>query len=251
MARFAQLEGYEQVAIVYVRNAYGLGLANAFETSATDAGVNVVGRNAYDATTSTTRPNFSRLINGLGGLNADAIFLAGMAPEAGYLIADIRKAGIDIPIFGGDALDTEDLIGAAGDAADGVVIASVFHPDNPRQEVQNFNEAFRAEYGTLPDSWAARGYEALKLLVHAMNEAGSVVPDRVADALRSLDGWSGLTGTFVFDDHGDVVGKEVMTVVVDEGRFRFRGEQQAVSVSYDRDRERRSDDLQWVNTRVR
>ena len=153
-------------------------------------------------------------------------------------------------VLGGDALDTEDLIEAAGEAANGVVIASVFHPDNPRQEVQNFNEAFRAEYGTLPDSWAARGYEALKLLVHAMNDAGSVVPDRVADALRSLDGWSGLTGTFVFDDHGDVVGKEVMTVVVEEGRFRFRGEQQAVSSSYDRDREQRSEDLQWVNTRI-
>lgn len=250
MARFAQLEGYEQVAIVYVRNAYGLGLANAFEISATDADISVVGRTAYDASTNGVQPNFDRLIDGLGDLDADAIFLAGMAPEAGYLIADVRKAGIDIPIFGGDALDTEDLIEAAGEAANGVVIASVFHPDNPRQEVQNFNEAFRAEYGTLPDSWAARGYEALKLLVHAMNDAGSVVPDRVADALRSLDGWSGLTGTFVFDDHGDVVGKEVMTVVVEEGRFRFRGEQQAVSSSYDRDREQRSEDLQWVNTRI-
>ena len=74
MARFAQLEGYEQVAIVYVRNAYGLGLANAFEISATDADISVVGRTAYDASTNGVQPNFDRLIDGLGDIDADAIF---------------------------------------------------------------------------------------------------------------------------------------------------------------------------------
>lgn len=249
MVRYAKSQGYERIVIGYVRNAYGLGLANAFEFDGTRSGLNVVDRRGYDAASGDARPNFDPIVNDWANLDVDAVFLAGMAPDAAYLVRELRDAGIDAPIFGGDALNTHELIEVAGSAAEGMVVASVFHPDNPRPTVQTFNEAFRAEYGVRPNSWAARGYEAVRLLTHAMQRAGSVVPDRVADEMRSFDGWSGVTGTFVFDDRGDVVGKEVMTVEVRSERFEFRGEQHLVSSQY-LERNSPRDPSQWVNTTV-
>ncbi|MEM9664967.1 MAG: ABC transporter substrate-binding protein, partial [Bacteroidota bacterium] len=142
MVDYAVSKGYTNVAIAYVRNAYGLGLANAFERRAIEAGVHIVDRQAYDSAVRDTRVSFDRIIDEWKDRRFDAIFLAGMAPEAGYFVKHVRAAGIDASMFGGDALDTQSLIESAGPAAEGLVVASIFHPDNPRPEVQQFNEVF-------------------------------------------------------------------------------------------------------------
>ncbi len=231
MVEFALATGYRRVIICYVRNAYGLGLANAFEQHADAAGLQIVDRQSYDPAVAETPSSFARMIREWKNHEFDAIFLAGMAPQAGYVVKHVRAAGIKAPIFGGDALDTAELLSSAGTDAEGVVVASIFHPDNPRPEVQRFNDRFKATYGVLPDSWAARGYEAIQLLAAAMERAGSPAPDRVAEALRSIDTWTGITGSFSFDEKGDVIGKTMVTVVVRDGRFQFLEENQLASAA--------------------
>lgn len=221
MQGYAESKQYRRIAIAYVRNEYGWGLANAFEWRATEAGLDVVTRKAYDPAAADRYSSFRHIIEAWEDVAFDAVFLAGMAPQAGYLIKELRAAGIDVPIFGGDALDAPELIKSAGVAAEGVVAASVFHPDDPRAEVRQFNTAFEAIYGKRPDSWAARGYEAVKLLTHAMEETGSTVPDRVAETLHGMDTWNGILGSYSFDEKGDVVGKSLVTAVVREGQFAF------------------------------
>lgn len=221
MVDFAETRGYKQVLICYVRNEYGMGLANAFDRQAGEAGIQVIDRQSYDPLAANRTYSFQRILDAWKDLDFDAIFLAGMPPQAGYFVAQARASGIGVPIFGGDALDSMEFVESAGEAAEGVVVASIFHPDNPRTEVQHFNDAFAERYGTRPDSWAARGYEAVRLLAHAMTQAGSTVPDEVAVALRRLDGWAGITGTFAFDDKGDVIGKAMVKAVVHDGGFAF------------------------------
>jgi ABC-type branched-subunit amino acid transport system substrate-binding protein len=46
----------------------------------------------------------------------------------------------------------------------------------------------------------------------------------VAEALRTMKDWNGLTGAFTFDSHGDVVGQSMVKVLVREGRFVFLDE---------------------------
>ncbi len=224
MAAYAQGHGYQRVAICYVRNEYGLGLANAFERHAADTGIQIADRQSYDPASRSAPASFQRIVDEWKDLNFDAVFLAGMAPEAGHFVRQVRQSGITAPIFGGDALDTMELIQAAGPSAEGVVVATIFHPDNPEPAAQAFAEAFERRYGMRPDSWAARGYEAVHLLAHAIEQAGTAAPDRVADALRQMDRYSGLNGAFGFDEKGDVVGKSLVTVVVRDGRFAFLNE---------------------------
>lgn len=221
MAQYALNSGYRRVVIGYVRNAYGLGLANAFEEFALTVGLVIVDRQSYDPVASSNPSAYKRLVDQWNDLDFDALFLAGMAPQAGYLVKQVRSTGIKVPIFGGDALDTPELLDAAGPAAEGLVVASVFHPDDPRPAVSRFVESFRIKYGRAPDSWAARGYEAMRLLTGAMESAGSTVPIDVARQLRSSDPSFSLSGPVSFNRHGDVQGRAVITAVVREGRFSF------------------------------
>jgi len=80
-----------------------------------------------------------------------------------------------------------------------------------------FEEAYREKYGEEPSTWAAHGYDALKVLVAAMEEGGTR-RDEVWKGMRGLKGYHGATGVIQFDEKGDV-GKFPRTYVVDGGEL--------------------------------
>lgn len=224
LTEFSVRRGYERIVICYVRNAYGFGLANAFEHYAQQLGLTIADRQFYDPSASSNSLGYQRLVDQWKDIEFDAIFLAGMAPQAGFLVKQVRAAGIDQPILGGEALDTPELIEVAGAAAEGMIVAAVFHPDDPRAEVQGFNRRFRELHGQAPDSWAARGYEAVRLLTETMAAAGSLAPKKVAERLKESSSLFSLSGPVTFNEKGDVVGKSIVFTIVKSGRFEYLGE---------------------------
>lgn len=221
MVEFAAGRGYRRLVICYVRNEYGLGLANALEEFSHDFGLAIADRQSYDPSASSNRAAYQRLVAQWKDMEFDALLLAGMAPQAGFLVKQMRDNGLDAPILGGEALDTPEFIDAAGPAANGVIVASVFHPDDPREEVRLFNRKFESIYGERPDSWAARGYEAVRLLAEAMEASGSVAPTAVAKHLKNAGSQYSLSGLVTFNDNGDVLGKTMVTAIVRDGRFTY------------------------------
>lgn len=223
MTELAAANGWRRVFVVYVRTEYGEGLASAFESAAMDQRIQVVGRSAYGADGSGLESVVDDVRRTGAVRGVDAVFLAGVPPEAGQAIAALRRGGVAAPVFGGEALDTVEMVESARGAAEGVYVASVFHPDDPHPDAQAFRQAFEARYHRAPDSWAARGYEAVQVLAQAMANAGSAMPDAVAEALRASEEVHGVTGAFTFDDKGDVVGKRLVTAIVRDGRLQYFG----------------------------
>jgi branched-chain amino acid transport system substrate-binding protein len=221
LADFAAGRGLRRVAICYIRNDYGRGLANAFEERASEAGLTVAARQSYDPSERTTERSFEPTLREWSRLDLDAVFLAGEVPSAGLFVAGARAQGIRIPILGGDALSAPGLFGTAGAAAEGMFVASFFHPDEPRPEVRRFTEAFERRYGARPDAGAALGYDSVQVLARAMAAAGSTAPDQVAESLHRLEAHAGVTGLFSFDAKGDAVGKRLLIMAVRNGRFEF------------------------------
>jgi branched-chain amino acid transport system substrate-binding protein len=221
MAEFAAARGYRRLAIYYIRNVYGRDLANAFEERATELGLDVASRHSYDASGEVTGQTFEPTLRAWRSLDLDAVFVAGEVPSAAVLVSEVRKAGLAVALLGGDAMSSPGLLTGAGAAAEGAVVASAFHPDEPREAVRRFARAFRARYGADPDVGSAVGYDALRVLVAAMREARSTVPDQVAAALRGLREWPGVTGPFTFDAAGDRVGMTPVHMEVRRGRFEY------------------------------
>lgn len=220
MAEHAARAGYERVAIYYVRSQYGRGLANAFEEHAGEVGISIAARASYEPVARFDARTFEPTLSQWKQIEVDAIFLAGEIPVAGHLIAEMRRMGLTQPILGGDAMSFPALIGAAGPAAaEGTVVAAAFHAREPREEVQRFTRAFRARYQADPDPAAAVAYDAVNALARAIEQTESPTPDAVAAALRDLPPWEGVTGRIAFDEQGDMVGRDVVKLVVQDGRF--------------------------------
>lgn len=210
----------KKIAVYYIRNDYGRNVANAFETRARELGVAVLARSSYDASEQVTERTFDQVLSDWKPMELDTIVLAGEVPSAAIFVAQARRKGITAPIVGGDAMSSTVLMKIAGQAAEGMIVATYFHPDQPRPEIERFSAAFTARYGAPPDAGAALGYDCARLLGNAMRSAGSAAPDDVAKALGDLAGWPGVTATFSFDESGDAATPVVLSIVR-QGRFEY------------------------------
>lgn len=218
LAEFAKKRGYTRLITYFVNNDYGRELANAFEAHATELGCTIIDRLSYD---SVAQARYFRkdLEYWKTNFEFDAIFLAGEVPKAGEIIAEARRMGIQAPILGGDGLDSRQLWEVGGNLVEGTIVGTFFHPDDPRPEVNEFDRAFSERYGKRPDAQAAQAYDALKLLAHAIQQAGTTAPSKVSQALRNTKNWLGVTGPHTFNQKGDVVGKSLDLQIVRNRQF--------------------------------
>jgi branched-chain amino acid transport system substrate-binding protein len=215
---YAAARGYKSVAIYYIKNDYGVDLANYFEQRAHELGIAIADRRSYNM----GGDNYAALLAEWAAfLKTDAVFLCGSLPESAQILREARAAGLKVPVFGAAGLDSPDLIRLGGASVEGTVVFSLFNVGDPRPEVRAFGERFRQRFGVLPDSTAAQGYDAVQLLVHAMQSAGSTVPAKVAAALRETRNWPGVTGRTTFSPQGDPVEKRMAKVVVRNGAFEY------------------------------
>lgn len=221
MAEYAARQGYERIGIYYIRSDYGRNLANSFEERANDLGLTIPVRQSYEPNDPSGSDSFGPALRGWSDVGLDAIFLAGEVPSAARAVVAAREQGISVPIIGGDAMSSGELITVAGRAAEGTVVATAFHADEPRPEVRRFTAAFEKRYGAPPDAGSALGYDVMRLLADAMERAATTLPDSVASVLHSLRDWKGVTGNFTFDSTGNLVGRSIAKMVVRNGAFEY------------------------------
>ena len=101
---------------------------------------------------------------------------------------------------------TPNVVQLAGESAANLVYPqSTFELDSQEPAVAHFVSAYRRKYNEDPDIYAAHGYDALKLLVHAINRGGGASPDDVRIGLNGINDYEGAAGLTTFDKNGDVI----------------------------------------------
>jgi len=146
---------------------------------------------------------FADHLERLTGNEDPLVVIAGPDDSARFLIA-LRRGGADRVIFGGPALGTQRFIRQAGSAAEGAMFPLIWHPDTDKKSAAfafRFRERFRSE----PDYLAASAYDAVKLIVAAIREAG---PNRarIRDAVRDIAPYDGVTRKIDWDATGRSTG---------------------------------------------
>ncbi|WP_366923921.1 ABC transporter substrate-binding protein [Metallumcola ferriviriculae] len=210
-------QGYRRMAIYYSDDDYGSGLANSFEDHARTQGITIVDRFNYYSSTEDLR----RLNSRWQAFGLDGIFIAKIMPEGGQFIFDAGQAGINVPFIAGDGLDSPLLSEIGGKAAEGTIIGSEFNPDIDRLEVKRFVTDFLNEYNEMPNSYAALGYDAVKMLAAAIAKSDLNNRSTVAKELMNLSRWSGAVGIHEFDETGDDIGKLVVLKKLKDGKFEY------------------------------
>ena len=68
---------------------------------------------------------------------------------------------------------------------------------------------FRRRFGKDPQTYAAQGYDALRILARAIETTASTNHLDLAYAIRYMDRWEGANGPYKFDSTGELQEKEI------------------------------------------
>jgi len=81
--------------------------------------------------------------------------------------------------------------------------------------------AYQAAYGKEPPSYAVNCYEAMKVLLYAIERAEEPTREGVLAAMKNLGEFSGVLGSWRFDDRGDISNASISGMQIQNGAWTF------------------------------
>ncbi len=204
LGRYAvnELKG-KSIAVIDDRTAYGQGVAEEFEKAVKAAGGNVV---AHEFTTDKAT-DFMPILTTLKGKKPDIVFFGGMDAVGGPMLKQMKSLGLKSKFMGGDGICTTELVKLAGDAlADGqVVCAEAGGVDGAlKKGMDDFGVKFKKRFNDDVKLYSPYVYDAVFVMVDAMQRAKSTEPGKYLPELAKTNGYKGVTGTISFDAKGDI-----------------------------------------------
>jgi branched-chain amino acid transport system substrate-binding protein len=151
----------------------------------------------------------------------DAVFISAIPSEAGLSIRQIREAGITMPIVSGDGFDTQLVATVPGpELANDVFFSTHTYLADDRPEVQAFIDDYTAKFGHPPEnSFAPLGYDAIGLIVNAIETAGVAEPAAIREAMAATRDYPAVTGTVSYTRDNMVPPKPVSIISVQGAEF--------------------------------
>jgi branched-chain amino acid transport system substrate-binding protein len=169
--------------------------------------------------------DYGAVVRGIARSGAGLIFYAGYPEDATRLLAQLRAARVAVPVVLPDtALLPPGFVATAGAAADGVFVTEPVPLPGP--DAAAFADRYHARFATAPEPFAAEAYDAVHLLLDAVERAAERRGDRLIVDRRRLREAAhrvdriGASGRIRFLPHGDrVEGAAVRLWQVRDGQF--------------------------------
>lgn len=168
-------------------------------------------------------------IRGTEGVQTILNFGFGQGPA--IVTRNYAQLGIELPFYQSHGVASDGFLDLAGSSAEGLRLPAspLLVPDSlPESDPQKpVVEAYKSEYEARWDSkvstFGAYAYDGLMLAVEAIKKAGSTDKAAVRDALESIQGHVGVTGTFNMsaDDHNGLQADSFRILEVQDGGWKL------------------------------
>lgn len=216
IARFARqkLNAAKIFTLVDVKQDYSVDLAKFFKDEFTKLGGSIVGEQSYSSGDTVFRAQ----LTAIRGLRPDAIYVPGYYQEVALIVKEGRQIGLTMPFLGCDGWANQALIAVGGKAMDGCYFTNHFSPEDQSPIVKEFVGKYREKYGSVPDTFAALGYDAASILCDSIKRAGSSDSLQIRDALAKTTGFEGVTGVISLDANRNAA-KPVLVIAIRDGKF--------------------------------
>ena len=156
--------------------------------------------------------DFRTLISEVKNLNPDIYVLIASSPEQEMLAKQIRESGITTPLTSIETFEFSDQLSLF----EGMWYVNAADPE------AWFVNSFESKYGHTPRFGSANGYDALNLIVQAVEKIGDgkTVPTReqIKDALAQVKGFDGALGKNLSIDKDGVVISEAVIRIIKDGK---------------------------------
>jgi len=228
IAKFATEElGAKKAAVLYdVASDYPKGLAEFFK----EAFEKIHGPGsvvAFESFTTKDR-DFSAQLTKIVKSDADILFTPQYYDEVPLIVKQAHQLGWKKPIMGSDSWGSAELMNLCGPDCFGSFFSTHYAAAGATGATKEFIDRYKAKYGYVPDDVAALTWDATRMLLQAVQNAGKLTGNleanrkAIRDALAKMTGFDGITGKMTFTEgSGDPAKCAVIVKISDKGEFEF------------------------------
>lgn len=213
--------GVKSVATIHDKKSYGQGLVEAFSKAFTAGGGKIVAAQTINP----DDKDFSSVITNVKGASPAVVYYGGEYPQAGPLSKQMKAAGLNVPLMGGDGIYDPSYVDLAGSTANGDLATSVGAPVESLASAKAFVAAYTAAaYKDPMGAYGAQSYDAANAIINALKTSLAKAADAKsarADTVTAVGSVSfdGATGKISFDKYGDAVSKVITVYKVAGGKW--------------------------------
>ena len=216
-AEYILKNGFKRVAILYNDRSYGRTLAGEFAKflKVLPPLNGIKPEVVYYNMIQVGKTDYGDLISQLSSYKPDIVFLAGEHDDAGHLIKDFSKYGLEKTQFiGGDGIDHPEFIKIGGISTEGALSISI----QPIRD-KSFYEKYDSTYMEKPTGYSASAYDAANILISAIKKVKEKDPEKIAKVVALTKDFPGVTGLISFDEKGDLTTPGFVLSKVINGKF--------------------------------
>ncbi|SEL72295.1 branched-chain amino acid ABC transporter substrate-binding protein [Streptacidiphilus jiangxiensis] len=213
----------KKVFLVDNKLTYGVGLVATFKDEFTKLGGTVAGQDHVTSGAS----DYSSTVTAIKASGADVVYFGGEYPDGAPLAKQLKAAGYNGPVVGGDGMKDDTFIKLAGTASEGDYATSVGAPVESLDSAKTYIANYKA--GGYTDPYAAYGgysydsawsiIEAVKAVAAANNGKLPANPRQAIETAMAQVSFSGVTGQVSFDQYGDATNKQLTVYGVKSGQW--------------------------------
>lgn len=219
----AQFKATKAAVLYDILSAYPRGMANSFKESF--EAVNGKGSVVAFEEFRTGDNDFSKQLARIKDSGAQFVFTPQHYNEVPLIVRQAKTMGMALPIVGSNSWAGGDLVGECGTDCNGLFFTGNYAPGNAKGLNKTFVETYVKTYGNNPDEPAALTWDAVRLLLQAIQNTGGLSGDLLRDrtavkeALGKIKDFDGASGKISFDGNGDPSKCAVIVKIDEKGVF--------------------------------
>ncbi|MFD3940437.1 ABC transporter substrate-binding protein [Streptomyces sp. NPDC058611] len=203
-------------------SAHGTALTSGLTTEFTKLGGTVVGTEQVDP----AERAFAGLADRVRSSGAEAVYFGGYYDTAAPISQQLKQAGVNVPLMGGDGIFDQQYL-TANPQADGDLATNIGAPAEESAAGREFLARYgKAGYPEAAGWYGPYAYDATWTLIEAVRalvaaNGGTLPPDARAKLPQAVarSAFDGVTGSVAFDGAGDTVNHSVTVYAVDDGSW--------------------------------
>lgn len=227
--------GFTKAAVLYdVASDYPKGLAEFFKA----AWEKLHGEGSVVAfeTFTTGDSDFSAQLTKIKGTEAEFLFTPQYYNEVPLIVKQAHELGLTFPIVGSDSWGSAETINLCGADCEGLFFSTHYAAAGATGKTKEFIDRYKEKYGYVPDDVAALTYDAMHIVLQAIQNTGGLTGDleadraAVRDQMAKIKNFEGITGRMTFTEEGDPIKCAVIVKIArnaETGELEFQFYKQA------------------------
>lgn len=209
---FSKLE-FSSIALLHDNAAYGKGIAENVKKRFLELGGRILIEDSIDPESR----DFRDMIIKLRRINPSVVFFGGMLHEGAQLVKQAKEMGLETIFVFGDGCYDQTFIDLAGTDCKNVFISFIAAPVDQLESTKAFYENYKREFGEMPSLFAPYAYDAIYLLIDALNKSTQIDRESLLETMSGDDySYVGITGPITFDENGQTTGRSFYFYTFDD-----------------------------------